>query len=323
MLIARRIGVSPLITNSEGLSCLSLAVTRGSLSAIDALLQFDVDEQLLLKSSLTGETAFHLAVILGNENIVRTLLEYGPELEDRQHDGKTALYLAVETNDEILVKLLLVNTPRPQVFTRCKAGNTPIHKAIGLKPELLSLLLDADDSARCLEHRNQFGETPIWLALRHQDFEAFRLLKERGVSVRAANNDHDNLLHLVARQDLYDFFSQNLAAFDPSDVERLNRWNDTPLTIADRSGYRGVASLLRSFYTGMKITNVAGIVETPSKEPKLFYTLGSDQKWIREDSEGYWRHLTYESYKVYEQIWSLAVGNGGKRVLCKFLFRHR
>ncbi|KAL8692369.1 MAG: hypothetical protein Q9218_002588 [Villophora microphyllina] len=308
-------GVSPMITDSEGLSCLSLAVTRGYLSAIKTLLQLNVKEQLLLKSSSTGETALHLAVILGDEEIVKTLLEYRPELEDRQYDGKTALYLAVETERTSLVKILLANAPRAQVFTRCKAGNTPLHKAIGCNMELLGSLLDAEDSARCVEHKNHFGETPMWLALRHQDFEAFRLLKERGVSMRTANNDHDNLLHLIARQDLYDFFSQNLAAFDPSDVEGRNRWNDTPLTIADRNGFRGVADLLRSFYTGMKITSMADITETPSKKPKLFYTLGSGQKWIKEDPEGYWRHLTYESYKIYEQIWSLAIGNGGRRLI--------
>ena len=310
--------MSPLVVGSEGHTCLSKAVTRGHLPAIHELLRVQTSEQLLLKNILTGESALHLSTILGNTDVALEILSYLPDLEDRQQDGKTALFLAVETDQKQLVKILLAHEPSAQIFTRCKAGNTPVHKAVSFSPELLGILLDAENSARCLEHQNHFGETPMWLAIRHQDINAFRMLKERGASLRTANNDQDNLLHLIARQDMYQFFSENLSAFEPSDVEGRNRWNDTPLTIADRNRHRGIADLLRSFYTGMKITSMADVTDIPSKEPKLFYTLGSDQKWIREDSEGYWRHLTYESYKVYEQIWLLAIGNSQGRLRCKF-----
>ena len=321
MLTVKRLlseGTDPLIVNPDGLSALSLAVSGGHVLAVDALLHFNGKAQMFLKNSSSGETALHLAVQMEKKDLVKRLLNFSPDLEDRQNDGKTAFFLAVELGNKRLIKTLLNRVHGAQVFTQCHQGNTPLHHSVCSSLELLALILDAENSSKCLEHRNQYGQTPVWLAIRHESFEAFRMLKERGASLRTANNDHDNLLHLIARQNLYDFLSRNLSIFDPSDIERRNRWNDTPLTIADRNGSREIAGLLRSFYMGVKISNMADIVEVPSEKPKLFYTLGSDEKWIREDSAGYWRHLTYESYKVYEQIWYLATRDGAKRLQCNY-----
>ena len=312
-------GANPMLVNSEGRSPLFLAVTNGHLHTIKSLLQVHADEQLLLKDRLKGYVALHQAVLTNRLDVLKHILKYSPDLEDRQREGKTALFLAVQMNCEEMVKALLDHGPSARVFTQCNTGNTPVHKAVILNNELLQLLLDAEDSARCLEHKNQYGETPVWLALRHGRFEAFRVLKERGASLRVANNDHDNLLHLVARQRLYDFLNQNLHAFDASDIEGRNRWNDTPLTIADRNGHSEIAGLLRSYYTGTVPISAddLGLGDAPSNHPKLFYTLGSEPKWIRQDSEGYWRHLTYDSYQVYERIYLQARNQQNGPLKCK------
>ncbi|KAL8950173.1 MAG: hypothetical protein Q9222_003780 [Ikaeria aurantiellina] len=309
-------GLSPMLVDTTGQSSLALAVANGHLTAIDTLLQSDSEEQLLLKDRLDGSTAIHQAVGFKRIDVLKHLLSHAPDLEDRQREGKTALFLAAEKGLTSSVKVLLDHVPSAQVFTQSTTGDTPVHKAVNLDNDILQLLLTTDDSTRCLEHRNQHGETPLWLAVRHQRFEAFKTLQDRGASLRVANNDHDNLLHLVARQRLYDFLNENLMAFDASNIEDRNRWNDTPLTIADRNGYAEVAGLLRKHYFG-KMINVAdalGSIDIPSKNSKLFYTLGFEGKWIRPDTKGYWRHLTYESYRVYDGICALAATDGGDRV---------
>lgn len=312
-------GVSPLLVNPEGRSALLLAVIQGHDSIISTLLESKVREQLFLKDEVSGDTVLHQAATLGHENTVKQLLSYSPVLEDRQHEGKTALFLAAESNDERVIEVLLDHEPKAQVFTQSNTGDTPVHKAAILSHKALHLLLSSEDSSKCLEHRNQSGETPIWLALRHKNFEGFRLLKERGASLSVANNNKENLLHIVAQERLDDFLNQNLYAFDASNIEDRNRWNDTPLTIADRKGYSDMAALLRSYYFGKIKPNEAethNAQNTRSNPPRLFYTLGSESKWIREGSEGYWRHLTYESYKVYESIYTSAA-NGQISVQCK------
>lgn len=304
-------GVDPLLVDSQGHSALFLAVQQGHIHGIDVLLQSKITDQLLLKERAGGNTALQEAVVKGRKHIVNKLLEFSPYLEDRQREGKTALFLAVESNLNEAVEILLDCAPRAQVFTQSNTGDTPLHRATTLNIELLELILSAEDSAKCLEHHNQFGETPIWLALRNENFEGFQLLKERGVSLSVANNDNDNLLHLVAKFGLYEFLNQNLAVFDASDIEQRNRWNDTPLTIADRGGNSDLAGLLRSFYNGKIIPNAVEPIH--SNSPKLFYTLGSESKWMREGTQRYWRHLTYESYQVYSEIYKLAAD--GQRVV--------
>lgn len=312
-------GISPLLVNSEGHSALFLAVVQGHNSVISRLLELKIQEQLFLKDKVTGNTVLHEAATLGHENTVKQLLLYSPVLEDRQHEGKTALFLATESDHEKTIEVLLDHVPKVQVFTQSNTGDTPVHKAAILGHKALELLLSSEDSSRCLEHKNQLGETPVWLALRHKNLEGFRRLKERGASLAVANNNQENLLHIVAREELGDFLNQNIHAFDASKIEERDRWNDTPLTIAERMGYSDIASLLKSYYLGKikpnEVENL-GANNAGSSPPRLFYTLGSESKWMKDESEGYWRHLTYESYKVYEQIYTSAA-KGRKSVQCK------
>ena len=312
-------GVSPLLVNLEGRSALFLAVIQGHNSMISTLLESKIQEQLFLKDKVSGDTVLHQAATLGHENTVKQLLLYSPVLEDRQHEGKTALFLAAESSHEKTIEVLLDHEPKVQVFTQSNSGDTPIHRASIHGHKALELLLNSEDSNKCLEHKNQLGQTPVWLALRHKNFEGFRRLKERGASLTVADNNKDNLLHIVAHEQLDDFLNQSLHAFDASKIEERNRWNDTPLTIAERNGNSDIASLLKSYYLGKIKPNEGENLNENSTElsqPRLFYTLGSESKWIREASGGYWRHLTYKSYELYEQIYTSA-GKGQKFVQCK------
>ena len=312
-------GVSPLLVTSEGQSALSLATLEGQISIIAILLQSEVKEQLLLKDQLSGATVLHRITKLGRDDILRQLLFYSPMLEDRQHDGKTALFLAIESNNESVVQVLLEHHPHAQVYTQSNTGDTPVHKAASRDHKLLELLLNTEGSENCLEHRNQLGETPVWLALRSKNFQNFRLLKERGACLSIMNNDNENLLHIVAQEGLEEFLYQNLQDLNAADIEVPNRWNDTPLSIADRLGYPDIARLLRSHYFGRIKRNQMKALESntaSTKPPMLFYTLNSDPKWLRRGSGGYWTCLTLESYNVYQSIYQYA-SMGQERVYCE------
>lgn len=315
-----REGVDPLQADSEGCSALSLAVTQGNTPAIEQLLESKAEEQLLLKDLSGGNTALHQAVLTDQGEIVKKLLEYFPDLEDRQCEGKTALFLAVEKEQKRTVQILLSHSPSARLFTQCNAGNTPIHKAVDLNNDILRLLLHGKDAARCLKHKNQCGETPLWRAVRHGNLESFQILRASGALLRVTNNNHDNLLHLIAQQNNVDFLAKTIYAFQPSDLQSRNQWNDTPLTVAERKGHSDIAALMRRYSNGSKIAKLhkSLVPNEPSlKSSKLFYALTSDPKWIKEDSEGYWRHLTYDSYQIYERI-CMAAGEREKQSLaCK------
>ena len=313
-------GIDPLSVNTQGISSLSLAVMYEDIVAVDELLRFNGKGQMLLKDHIEGCTALHKAVLTGRGDLLEKLLEASPYLEDRQRNRKTALFLAVEIHNNGMVGRLLNSSPRAQVYTQCNTRDTPLHEAVKTCDELLDLLLNADDSSKSLDCKNQVGETPIWVALHCERFEAFRILQERGASLCVYNSDLDTLLHLVARQKLYKFLNETLYAVEASDIEKRNRWNDTPLTIADRNGSTEIATLLRKFCTWQLVPNLEDApmnIIAASGPPKLFYILGSEIKWTRETSEGYWRHLTYDSYQVYEQVFKVANNNGQQNLICK------
>lgn len=299
-------GVDPLQADSEGCPALILAVIQGNAPAIEHLLRSKAEEQLLLKDLSASNTALHQAVLSGRQEIVEKLLDYSPDLEDRQCEGKTALYIAVEKEQMRTVQILLSYSPSARLFTQCNDGNTPIHKAVNLNNDILRLLLHGKDAARCLKHKNQLGETPMWLAVRHGNLESFHILRGSGASLRTTNNNHENLWHLLAHQNNVEFFTKTVYAFHPSDLQSRNRWNDMPLTVAERKGHSEIAVLMRKYSNGSKTAKLYKSPvpnEASLKSSKLFYTLTGDPKWIKQDSEGYWRHLTYDSYQVYERIY--------------------
>ena len=313
-------GADPLQADSEGCAPLIVAVKKGSTPVIDQLLRLKSEEQLLLKEASGGNTALHLAVLMDRQDIVQKLLEYSPNLEDRQCEGKTALLLAVEKQQEGIVQTLLGHSPSPRLFTQSNAGNTPLHRAVTLGHEILRLLLRGKDAARSLKHKNQCGETPMWLAVRHGNLESFRILRGSGASLRVTNNDDDNLWHLIAQHNNFDFLRETVYLLHPSDLQGRNRWNDTPLTIAERNGYAEIAGLIRRCSLGSNLVkrhkdpmlNVAS-----PRSLKLFYTLTDDAKWTKEDSGGYWTHLTYDSYQIYERIYMAAGGREKQSLPCR------
>ena len=312
--------VDLLQADSEGHSALMLAVKQGTIPAIEQLLQSKAQEQLLLKDLSGGNTALHQAVLTDRPKIVKKLLKYSPNLENRENEGKTALFLAVEKEQKKTIEILLSNSPSARVFTQCNIGNTPIHKAVNLNNDILRLLLHGKDAARCLKHKNQLGETPMWVAVRHGNLESFQILRGSGASLRVTNNNHDNLLHLIAQQNNVEFLAKTVYAFPASELQSRNRWNDTPLTVAERNGHSDIAKFIRRHSRGSKMVKLHKSLvqkEASLKSSKPFYILTSELKWMREDSERYWRHLTIDSYQIYERIYMAAGGKEKQSLACK------
>jgi len=99
-------GVSPNSQDSEGKSLLMIAAQRGFLELVQSLLELNVDMRLKDRS---GRTALFYAIEANNENVdvVSFLLDHGADLNHESQERATPLLRAVERGYYGITKMLL------------------------------------------------------------------------------------------------------------------------------------------------------------------------------------------------------------------------
>ncbi|KAL8727534.1 MAG: hypothetical protein Q9166_005985 [cf. Caloplaca sp. 2 TL-2023] len=238
-------GVDAMFVDQENRSALFMAAQSNKICVVEYLVQAKGQELLRLKEHGWKDTPLHKAAMEGHASVLEKLLICSPDIEDQQKEGRTALYVAVDWGHKEAVGVLLDHGA--QVFTQDKDKSTPLHCA-AWRPRLhiLRRLLEAPDADKSLEHKNKWGDTPLWLALSNRHVDCANILLDHGASIHVANNDDTFVLHLAVEKDLYDFLKRNLHKFRLDEFRRRNRWGDNPLMIAEKQGkYKFVELLTR------------------------------------------------------------------------------
>ena len=114
----------------------------------------DVEEDTEVMNLIRADNLEGLKTLIeekqeGAENKAKELIQL---LEQRNFDGKTAFYLAVELERLEIVEYLLIACSHINVNAKdCREGNTPLHMAVKAKnAELTKLLFDLNPK-KCLE----------------------------------------------------------------------------------------------------------------------------------------------------------------------------
>ena len=234
-------GVDARVVDNKGHSALYKAVEHRHSSVARCLLRARGKDLLRQKDIAWGDTPLHKAASLGHTTIIQQLLQYGPDIEDQQKEGKTALFVAADSGHEEVVDVLLHHGA--QTFTQRDMKGTPLHAAVKWR-KVLQRLLKAHDASKCLEHKNKFGDTPLWLAVFNNHLECAQILLDAGASLHVANNDEMSVLHVAVTKGLYDFLEKNIRQFRRDDIEFRNRRNYTPLMTAGKEGDLRIVGLL-------------------------------------------------------------------------------
>lgn len=175
------------------------AASSGSLQAVRALIRYganpncDLSELTVTEGSggmtLSAPGAGSVLIYAaesGKPEMVREILRYHPKLEQRDREGKTAVFAAGEYRYEVeeskraeCVRLLV--EAGADVNARDNNGNTLLHETFLADVEKELLKLGADVNAR-----NKDGETPIFTTV---DDDAIPLFIEHGADLTIRNNE--------------------------------------------------------------------------------------------------------------------------------------
>ncbi|KAL8816608.1 MAG: hypothetical protein Q9223_004413 [Gallowayella weberi] len=309
------------------------ALQRSCKSMLELLMKFVDRPQLRRRDAKTKLTPLQAAATKDYCSHVSLIIDYlirrkhpqgsndhtdTSDIEERTLDGKTALFLAIERGYIATTEMLL--DLGAQIFTQCRQGNTPIHAVasaedIPLDESLLARIFGEKEAVQCFEHKNQFGQTPIALALLHQNLECFRLLKEKSASIHTVNDKGENLLHIMATMGHYDDLMGYVDEFDQSAFEDKDIHGMTPSMIAEKCQNLRWLGLFES----RRVKNSTGPESIPAvKDQPNFYTLNAGEPWLFEHKGSrYWEHLTYHSFAIYETIYHRCK-RGRAEIQCMF-----
>jgi ankyrin repeat protein len=267
------------------------AAMRGDHVELRSLLEHGADVNA---AQGDGMTALHWAAVNEDLDVAKWLVYAGANVHATTRlNAITPLWLAAQSGEALLVRLLLDNKAEPDAATATGVTPLMIASASG-NPVAVGLLIErgADPNAK----EKTYGQTPLIFAAAYNRPDAIAVLLEHGANVAAATKARLpagepmgglTALHYAVRQG-------NVEAVDAlldkgADVNGVSADNTTPLMLATINGRFDLAMRLLERGADPTIATVAG--GTPLYRvldlqwaPKSFYPQPPD---ARQQQTGY------------------------------------
>ncbi|XP_050231391.1 protein VAPYRIN-like [Mercurialis annua] len=235
-----------------------LAASNGHLDVLRLLLLKGANVDSVTKD---GFTALHMAVEERRRDCARLLLASGAKADiDDATEGDTSLHIAARLGDESMVKLLLqkgganknIRNKNGKIAYDIAAehGHSRLFDALKLgdslcvaarKGEVRTILKLIENGAQ-INGKDQHG----WTALHRSSFkgkiEAVRTLIDKGIDVDAKDEDGYTALHCAVESGHADVIE--LLVKRGADIEARTNKGVTPLQIAESLNYVGISRVL-------------------------------------------------------------------------------
>ncbi|XP_072711564.1 ankyrin repeat domain-containing protein 6 isoform X2 [Ciconia boyciana] len=184
------------------------------------------------------QTALHRAAVVGNTDVIATLIQEGCALDRQDKDGNTALHEACWHGFSQSAKVLV--KAGANVLAKNKAGNTPLHLACQNSHSQSTRVLLLGGSRADL--KNNAGDTCLHVAARYNHLPIVRVLLSAFCSVHEKNQAGDTALHVAAALNHRKVVKLLLEA--GADASVVNNAGQTPLEVARQHNNPEVALLL-------------------------------------------------------------------------------
>jgi len=246
-------------------------LTRAFSKDLDTLKML-VNKNNIASRDSAGNTPLHLAITYKvNMDYIRYLLDCGADIDARNSNGDSVLYLAVENDakeiGQILInkganvygtntanysplRLALTNGGETQDWVLGSSviegddgnGNTPLHYAAEWKLDNAVLYLISKGAN--INKKNANGETPLFNAVKSDSASTVKLLLSKGADADSRDLLGNTPLHYAVRWNALHAAAELLA--DGCSVDSKNASGKTPLSDAARSGAKAMVTLLLS-----------------------------------------------------------------------------
>uniref|UniRef100_A0ABD2WVF3 Uncharacterized protein n=1 Tax=Trichogramma kaykai TaxID=54128 RepID=A0ABD2WVF3_9HYME len=207
--------------------------------------------------------------------------------------GRSPLHIALDNDCTEVFELLLREGANPN-FAYDDALFTPLHSICKMEDgddNLVKMLFEISDEKHVqvqVDARNILGETPLHLALEHDNIEIAKLLLQKGADPNSANDEGETALHLLCQvKDDPDSVEMIFEAchdkYRPVQINAENGEGDAPLTLALLNSKPEVAKCLLKRGANQNFANKKGFTplhilskddfEGDGKRVKLYFDI--------------------------------------------------
>jgi serine/threonine-protein phosphatase 6 regulatory ankyrin repeat subunit B len=229
-------GANMQIQDKAGNTPLALAAARGWTQVIEVL---KPDKELVNKANSVGDTPLMQAARGGHLSAVELLLGHEANIQAVNAERETALLQAAAAGKGPMVKLLTERCADP---TRGACGTSPLIETCyhGQLDAVTALIrkIDRADRKRSLNHKLEYGFSPLMTAMLGGNEDIIELLRREGASL----GDLEGQVFLRARDG--DAEALKKINFEEVDLNARDRNGWTALMVAAREGYEGITKIL-------------------------------------------------------------------------------
>lgn len=179
----------------------------------------------------SGCSPLWLACRIGDTRVVGILVQSGADVNREDNDGYVPLILSVYQRKHEITKILILFGAKTDVTD--KKGRGLLHFALEGSPygsngdyitKIIELLLAQNiDIGNVLNAKDDFGNTPLHVAIRNNGCEVAKLLIDSGADVNVINNHNESPLIMAITHFFYTYSNVNIN-FEYTKWVESNKW---------------------------------------------------------------------------------------------------